>query len=81
MKALLVMLNMSKVGGVQEDAFMAVGTLVECIGQGFMNYFPVFKPFLIQGLQNRAEYQVRYDPFFLFCQFCLDLPCIFSPAI
>jgi len=30
MKDLLGMLNMSKVGGVQEDAFMAVGTLVEC---------------------------------------------------
>ena len=30
MKALLGMLNMSKVGGVQEDAFMAVGTLIEC---------------------------------------------------
>lgn len=31
MSALLEMLNMSKVGGVQEDAFMAVGTLVECM--------------------------------------------------
>ena len=31
MKALLQMLNMTKVGGVQEDAFMAVGTLVECM--------------------------------------------------
>lgn len=29
MEALLKMLNMSQVGGVQEDAFMAVGTLVE----------------------------------------------------
>lgn len=35
MKALLKMLNMSKVGGVQEDAFMAVGTLVECKNQNF----------------------------------------------
>ena len=58
MKALLAMLNMSKYGGVQEDAFMAVGTLIECIGQHFMKYFDIFKPFLIQGLQNRAEYQV-----------------------
>ncbi|XP_057303593.1 importin subunit beta-1-like [Hydractinia symbiolongicarpus] len=58
MSALLEMLNMSKVGGVQEDAFMAVGTLVECIGENFNKYFKVFKPFLIQGLQNRAEYQV-----------------------
>ncbi|XP_047138096.1 importin subunit beta-1 isoform X1 [Hydra vulgaris] len=58
MEALLKMLNMSKVGGVQEDAFMAVGTLVESIGKEFIAYMPVFKPFLIQGLQNRAEYQV-----------------------
>lgn len=35
MKALLGMLNMSKVGGVQEDAFMAVGTLVECMNLFF----------------------------------------------
>ena len=30
MAALLRMLTVSKVGGVQEDAFMAVGTMVEC---------------------------------------------------
>jgi len=58
MTALLQMLNMTKVGGVQEDAFMAVGTLVECVAQNFLKYIEVFKPFLIQGLQNRAEYQV-----------------------
>jgi len=58
MKALLGMLNMSKVGGVQEDAFMAVGTLVECLGDKFMLYLEPFKPFLLQGLANRAEYQV-----------------------
>ena len=29
MRALLQMLHVTKVGGVQEDAFMAVGTLVE----------------------------------------------------
>ena len=28
------------------------------IGKEFITYMPVFKPFLIQGLQNRAEYQV-----------------------
>lgn len=45
MKALLGMLNMSKVGGVQEDAFMAVGTLVECKE---MNYI-TFSIILIRG--------------------------------
>lgn len=58
MKALLSMLNVSKVGGVQEDAFMAVGTLVECLGNNFLVYMEPFKPFLLQGLANRAEYQV-----------------------
>jgi len=58
MTQLLKMLNMTKVGGVQEDAFMAVGTLVECVGEGFMKYLDVFKPFLIQGIQDKAEHQV-----------------------
>jgi len=59
MKAILEMLNMSnKVGGVQEDAFMAVGCLIECIGQGFNKYMETFIPFLIEGLRNKAEYQV-----------------------
>lgn len=58
MTQLLKMLNMTKVGGVQEDAFMAVGTLVECLGEGSMKYLEVFKPFLIQGVKNRAEHQV-----------------------
>lgn len=58
MKAILGMLNMSKVGGVQEDAFMAVGTLIECVGDGFMKYLDALKPYLLQGLKNRAEYQV-----------------------
>ncbi|XP_066915585.1 importin subunit beta-1-like [Clytia hemisphaerica] len=58
MEALLRMLTVSKVGGVQEDAFMAVGTMVECLGNNFMGYLEAFKPFLIQGLQNRAEYSV-----------------------
>ena len=30
------------------------------LGTGFMKYFDVFKPFLLQGLQNRAEYQVSW---------------------
>jgi importin subunit beta-1 len=58
MKALLQMLTMAKAGGVQEDAFLAVGTFVECVGQNFLTYLNVFKPYLIQGLQNRGEYQV-----------------------
>ena len=55
MKALLGMLNMSKVGGVQEDAFMAVGTLVECMELNlkimFYNLYQNFIICLIKNLQ------------------------------
>ena len=46
-------------GGVQEDALMAVATLVEVLGEGFMKYMDAFKPYLLIGLKNVAEYQVN----------------------
>jgi importin subunit beta-1 len=59
MTALLQMFNNSgKAGGVQEDALMAVGTLIETLGEGFIKYMDVFRPYLIVGLKNYAEYQV-----------------------
>ncbi|XP_065342738.1 importin subunit beta-1 isoform X3 [Cloeon dipterum] len=60
MTALLQMFNSNscKAGGVQEDALMAVSTLVEILGEGFLKYMEAFKPFLHLGLKNRAEYQV-----------------------
>lgn len=60
MTALLQMFNSNscKAGGVQEDALMAVSTLVEVLGEGFMKYMEAFKPFLCLGLKNHAEYQV-----------------------
>ena len=60
MNALLQMFNSnsSKSGSVQEDALMAVSTLVEVLGEGFLKYMPAFKPFLCMGLKNHAEYQV-----------------------
>ena len=61
MAALLQMFQSSvnnKTGGVQEDALMAVGTLVEVLGDGFAKYMEAFKPFLLIGLKNIAEYQV-----------------------
>ncbi|KAL7977189.1 hypothetical protein Chor_009138 [Crotalus horridus] len=45
-------------GGVQEDALMAVSTLVEVLGGEFLKYMEAFKPFLNIGLKNYAEYQV-----------------------
>ncbi|KAG7188845.1 hypothetical protein KM043_008451 [Ampulex compressa] len=60
MTALLSMFNSNscKAGSVQEDALMAVSTLVEVLGEGFMKYMDAFKPYLCLGLKNHAEYQV-----------------------
>jgi importin subunit beta-1 len=60
MTALLQMFNSNscKAGGVQEDALMAVSTLVEVLGDSFLKYMEAFKPFLHLGLKNHAEYQV-----------------------
>ncbi|RWS17422.1 importin subunit beta-1-like protein [Dinothrombium tinctorium] len=59
MSALLQMFESSgKTGGVQEDALMAVGTLVETIGEGFLKYMDAFRPVLAASLKNHADYQV-----------------------
>ncbi|KAL9923916.1 importin subunit beta [Glossina fuscipes] len=60
MTALLTMFSSSsgKSGGVQEDAFLAVSTLVELLGMKFVKYMDAFKPFLYMGLKNHEEYQV-----------------------
>ncbi|XP_059088722.1 importin subunit beta-1-like [Tigriopus californicus] len=61
MTALLQMFQSSvnnKTGGVQEDALMAVSTLVEVLGDVFSKYMDAFKPYLMVGLKNIAEYQV-----------------------
>ena len=52
----------SRSGGVQEDALMAVATLVEVLGDGFIKYMDAFKPYLLIGLRNTAEYQVKVHP-------------------
>lgn len=59
MTALMSMLSTGgKSTGVQEDALMAVGVLVEVLGEKFLKYMEVFKPFMIAALQNYTEYQV-----------------------
>uniref|UniRef100_A0A915AY70 Importin N-terminal domain-containing protein n=1 Tax=Parascaris univalens TaxID=6257 RepID=A0A915AY70_PARUN len=45
-------------GGVMEDALMAVSTLIEALGNKFLNYLDVFKPYLTAGLGNHEEAQV-----------------------
>lgn len=61
MHALLHMLTQSvnsKASSVQEDAFLAVSTLVDVLGDKFLKYMDSFKPILLQGLRNFDEYQV-----------------------
>ena len=61
MQSLLQMLHKNSkngTGGVQEDALMAVSTLVEVLGEGFGKYVEAFKEFLFAALRNTAEYQV-----------------------
>ncbi|XP_041984878.1 importin subunit beta [Aricia agestis] len=60
MTALLTMFasNAGKAGGVQEDALMAVSTLVEVLGEKFLTYMEAFKQYLYVGLKNHQEYQV-----------------------
>ncbi|GFS20487.1 importin subunit beta-1, partial [Elysia marginata] len=45
-------------GGVQEDALLAMSTLIEVLGEQFQKYMDAFKPYLLLGLKNFAEYQV-----------------------
>jgi importin subunit beta-1 len=59
MRALIGMFDVSgKAGSVQEDALMAVSTLVEVLGESFVVYMDAFRPYLAMGLKNHAEYQV-----------------------
>lgn len=60
MLTLLSMLNTSsgRVSGVQEDALMTAGALIEVINDDFLKYMDGFKPFLLASLKNTAEYQV-----------------------
>lgn len=60
MEALLQMLSGpgGRSGGVQEDALMAISTLTEVLGEGFLKYMDSFKPFLVTGLQNVTEHAV-----------------------
>uniref|UniRef100_A0A3Q3WNL4 Importin subunit beta-1/Transportin-1-like TPR repeats domain-containing protein n=1 Tax=Mola mola TaxID=94237 RepID=A0A3Q3WNL4_MOLML len=60
-------------GGVQEDALMAVSTLVEVLGGDFQKYMEAFKPFLGIGLKNYAEYQVCLAAVGLVCDLCRAL--------
>uniref|UniRef100_A0A3B3Z9D2 Importin N-terminal domain-containing protein n=2 Tax=Periophthalmus magnuspinnatus TaxID=409849 RepID=A0A3B3Z9D2_9GOBI len=60
-------------GGVQEDALMAVSTLVEVLGADFQKYMDAFEPFLVIGLKNYAEYQVCLAAVGLVCDLCRAL--------
>jgi len=82
MRALLQMFQSSvnnKTGGVQEDALMAVSTLVEVLGEGFNKYMEAFKPFFLIGLKNTAEYQVCHAAVGLVGDICRALSSTIIP--
>lgn len=60
MAALLQMFQTSqgKSGGVQEDALLAVSTLVEVLGHNFIKYMESFKGYLCLGLRNVDDFSV-----------------------
>ncbi|CAF0735123.1 unnamed protein product [Adineta steineri] len=60
MQALLQMLktNSGKASAVQEDALVAIGTLVEVLGINFLKYIDHVLPFIYEALNNHAEYQI-----------------------
>ena len=61
MAALLHMLTQtasSKASTVQEDAFLAVSTLIDVLGDGFSKYVDSLKAVLYLGLRNFDEHQV-----------------------
>lgn len=60
-------------GGVQEDALMAVSTLVEVLGSDFQTYMESFFPYLVMALKNSAEYQVCLAAVGLVCDLCRAL--------
>jgi importin subunit beta-1 len=57
MELFLRVLN-SKAATVHEEALMAIGSIASKCGPGFDKYIPIFKPFLLLGLQNAAEHHV-----------------------
>ncbi|CAF1054146.1 unnamed protein product [Rotaria magnacalcarata] len=60
MQALLQMLksNSGKASAVQEDALVAIGTLIEVLGSNFIKYVEHVLPFVYEALNNHAEYQI-----------------------
>ncbi|XP_019853838.1 PREDICTED: importin subunit beta-1 isoform X2 [Amphimedon queenslandica] len=59
-QALIAMLSTSSglVGGVQEDAILTIGALVESLGVDFLKYMPSLSNYLIAALKNYNDVQV-----------------------
>lgn len=59
MSAFLMMMSSNEQSSeVQEDALMAVGTVMEVTDKHFAKYMDSFWPYLMASLQNHAEYSV-----------------------
>lgn len=46
--------------GVQEDAILAMSALIEKLGANYVQYMPLFLPYLKEALKNTEEYQVCF---------------------
>eukprot|EP00096_Caligus_rogercresseyi_P011617 TRINITY_DN461_c1_g1_i1.p1 TRINITY_DN461_c1_g1~~TRINITY_DN461_c1_g1_i1.p1 ORF type:complete len:884 (+),score=288.24 TRINITY_DN461_c1_g1_i1:73-2724(+) len=65
--------------GVQEDAFMAVSTLIVTIGPNFIKYMDSLKPYLLHAMKNTAEYCVCNDAIGLVGDLCRALSSELTP--
>ncbi|XP_065178796.1 importin subunit beta-1-like [Sycon ciliatum] len=59
-RSLISMLRASLTGAVQEDVLMAVGSLVELLGEQFISFMPELKQYLIVALNARNEHDVCF---------------------
>ncbi|KAI3638123.1 hypothetical protein MIR68_003734 [Amoeboaphelidium protococcarum] len=55
---LKILTQSSKNTTTVEDVFVAIGVLINCMGQDFQRYADMFVPFLCQALQNHTEHQL-----------------------
>ena len=82
MQALLHMLSATKAGGVQEDAFMALGTLVEGLFSFFVCYLhePTLNAIdLVVFYMNVCYFSsLQFIAIFISMKICPMAPCTFS---
>lgn len=66
-------------GGLQEDAIMTVGVLVDVLGETFLKYMDSFKAYLLASLQNVNEVEVCLAGFGIVGDLCRNLSKLIEP--